>query len=70
MAHTPEQNGIAERMNHTPESARSMITRAGIPNHYWAEAVATATYICNRTPATAMTENKLCTSEGMEGNQG
>ena len=45
MAHTPEQNGIAERMNHTVKSDRSMITLAGIPNHYWAEAVATATYI-------------------------
>ena len=59
IAHTPEQNGVAERMNRTlMESARAMIAHAGLPNHYWAEAVATAAYICNRTPTTAIKENK------------
>ena len=41
--HTPEQNGVAERMNRTlVESARAMIAHVGLPNAYWAEAVATA----------------------------
>ena len=50
IAHTPEQNGVAERMNRTlMESARAMIAHAGLSNEYWAEAVATAVYLKNRT---------------------
>ena len=53
--HTPEQNGVAERMNRTlMESARSMMSHAGLPDSYWAEAVATAAYITNRTSTTAL----------------
>ena len=49
--HSPEQNGIAERMNRTlVESARSMIAHA---DGYWAEAVATAAYVRNRMPTAA-----------------
>ena len=41
---SPEQNGVAERMNRTlVESARAMISHASLQNSYWAEAVATAT---------------------------
>jgi hypothetical protein len=59
IAHTPEQNGVAERMNRTLlESARAMIAHAELPNHYWAEAVAAAAYVCNRTTTTAIKENK------------
>ena len=48
--HTPEQNGVAERMNRTLiESARSMLAHAGLPHCYWAEAVSTAAYLKNRT---------------------
>lgn len=37
--HSPEQNGVAERMNRTlMESARSMIAHARLPNRYWGEA--------------------------------
>ena len=54
----PEQNGVAERMNRTlVESARAMIAHAGLPNSYWAEAIATAAYIRNRMPTTAIKEN-------------
>ena len=43
IAHTPEQNGVAEEMNRTLlESARAMIAQADLPTNYWAEAVATA----------------------------
>ena len=56
--HSPEQNGVAERMNRTLiESARSMIAHAGLPNCYWAEAVATAAYVRNRTPSNAIKEH-------------
>ena len=47
--YSPEQNGVAERMNRTfMESARSLIAHACLPNSYWAEAVASAAYIRNR----------------------
>ena len=39
------------------ESARSMIPHAGLSDKYWAEAVATAAYIQNRTPTTAVKNN-------------
>ena len=55
VSYSPEQNGVAERMNRTlMESARAMITHAGLPNRYWAEAVATAAYIRNRAPTAAI----------------
>ena len=40
--HSPQQNGVAERMNRTLrllESARSMMDHRGLPDKYWAEAV-------------------------------
>ena len=53
--HSPEQNGVAERMNRTlTESARAMIAHANLLMHdYWAEAIATAVYVKNRGPTTA-----------------
>ena len=56
---SPEQNGVAERMNRTlMESARSMLSHAGLSNKYWAEAVATAAYIRNRIPTAAIKEEQ------------
>lgn len=47
---TPEQNGLAERMNLTlVEKARCMLQDAGLPKMFWAEAVATAAYLANRS---------------------
>ena len=52
--HSPEQNRVAERINRTlMETARSMMAHAGLPDCYWAEAVATAVYLRNRAPTTA-----------------
>ena len=46
-------------MNRTlMESARSMLSHAGLSNRYWAEAVATAAYIRNRTPTAAIKEEQ------------
>ena len=54
---TPEQNGVAERMNRTlVESVRSMLSGAGasLPHKFWAEAVSTAVYLQNRSPTKAV----------------
>ena len=57
--HSPEQNGVAERMNRTlEESARSMLSHAGLPKSFWAEAISTAAYIRNRMPTEAFREDK------------
>ncbi len=57
--HSPQQNGVAERMNRTlMESARSMISHAGLPNSYWAEAVGTAAYVKNRVPTSSLKVEK------------
>ena len=57
--HSPQQNGISERMNRTlMESARSMMARASLPDKYWAEAVACAAYLNNRTPTSALQGSK------------
>ena len=59
IAYTPQQNGIAERMNRTlMESARSMMSHAHLPNRFWAEAVATASYLKNRSATTALEDGK------------
>jgi hypothetical protein len=49
-SYTPEQNGIFERKNRTlVESARSMLQTAKLPNSIWADAIATACHIQNRS---------------------
>ena len=56
--HSPQQNGVAERMNRTlQEAALSMILHAGLSKAFWAEAVCNAAYVRNRvvTTATAVT---------------
>ncbi|GJY12007.1 putative ribonuclease H-like domain-containing protein, partial [Tanacetum coccineum] len=48
-ARTPQQNGVAERMNMTLiEAARTMLADSLLPTTFWAEAVSTACYIFNR----------------------
>jgi transposase InsO family protein len=52
---TPEQNGVAERLNRTlVESARSMLLDAKLSHKFWAEAVSTAVYLRNRCPTKAV----------------
>ena len=53
--HTPEHNGIAERMNRTIFGAvRSMLHRARLPATFWAEAAMNAVHIRNRCPTRAV----------------
>ncbi|KAJ0179561.1 hypothetical protein K1T71_005273 [Dendrolimus kikuchii] len=55
--YTPEQNGLAERMNRTlVERARCMLFDAKLKKPYWAEAVAAAAYIVNRSPSRTLNE--------------
>ncbi|XP_073148775.1 retrovirus-related Pol polyprotein from transposon TNT 1-94 isoform X1 [Henckelia pumila] len=54
-AYTPQQNGVAERMNRTLlDRTRAMLSNAGLPKSFWAEAVKTASYIINRSPSVAI----------------
>lgn len=52
---TPQQNGVAERMNRTLiEKARCMISNSGLSRDFWAEAVSTACFLVNRSPSTSI----------------
>lgn len=54
-AYTPQQNGVAERMNRTiMEKVRCMLSDSGIPKKYWAEATHTAVILINKTPSSAL----------------
>jgi len=55
--YSPQQNGVAERLNRTlVERARSMIRESKLSPDLWAEAVATAVYLKNRSPTKALSD--------------
>ena len=52
---TPEQNGVAERLNRTlVETTRALLLDAMLSQRFWAEAISTAAYLSNRRPTTAV----------------
>ncbi|KAL5715795.1 hypothetical protein ACHQM5_017567 [Ranunculus cassubicifolius] len=52
---TPQQNGVAERMNRTLlEKARCMMSNAGLKKFWWAEALNMACFLINRSPHSAL----------------
>ncbi|GJV99358.1 putative ribonuclease H-like domain-containing protein [Tanacetum coccineum] len=52
-ARTPQQNGVAERINRTLiEAARTMLADSHLPTTFWAEAVNIACYTFNRVRVT------------------
>ena len=52
---TPQQNGVAERMNRTLlDKSGCMLFSAGLPKNFWGEAVVTAAYLVNRSPSSAI----------------
>jgi hypothetical protein len=53
--YTPQQNGVAERMNRTLiKKARSMIIGSGLGQEFWAEGVGITCYLVNRSPSSAL----------------
>nr|ABA99467.1 retrotransposon protein, putative, Ty1-copia subclass [Oryza sativa Japonica Group] len=50
--YTPQQNGVAKRMNRTIISeARCLLSNARMNKRFWAEAANTACYLINRSPS-------------------
>ncbi|KAH9655560.1 Integrase catalytic domain-containing protein [Citrus sinensis] len=55
VTYTPQQNGLAERMNRTIiERVRCMLLNANLSKGFWAEVVTTAAYLINRSPSSAL----------------
>ncbi|KAH9782240.1 hypothetical protein KPL71_008811 [Citrus sinensis] len=53
--HTPQQNGLAERMNRTlMDKVRCILLYSKLPKSLWAEALNTTCYLVNRSPSTAI----------------
>ena len=54
-AHTPQQNGVAERVNRTLlNSIRTMLHDGQLDDSFWDEALRTAVHIRNRVPTRAL----------------
>ena len=62
---TPQQNGVAERMNRTLlDKVRCILFILGLPKSFWGEIVNSAAYLVNRSPSSAIQfkcpEEKWC----------
>ena len=58
VAYTPQQNGVAERMNRTLlDCVRSLIHTAQLDKNFWAEALSTAVHIRNRVTSRSLPHN-------------
>jgi hypothetical protein len=67
-AYTPQENGVAERMNWTlVESAHSMLNDANLPNSFWEDAVEYAGQIRNIVPTRALPD--ITPHESFTGNK-
>ncbi|RVW56421.1 Retrovirus-related Pol polyprotein from transposon TNT 1-94 [Vitis vinifera] len=54
-AHTPQQNGVAERKNrHLVETARTLLLHNHVPFRFWGDAVLTVCYLINRMPSSVL----------------
>ena len=52
---TPQQNGVAERLNRTlVEMVRTMLVESKLNQRFWGEAMSTAAYLRNRCPTKAV----------------
>ncbi|GKB95669.1 retrovirus-related pol polyprotein from transposon TNT 1-94 [Tanacetum coccineum] len=55
---TPQQKGLAERMNRTLlNKVRCLLIQSGLPDSFWVEATVTAAYLINRSPYTTLEKN-------------
>ena len=67
-AHSPSQNGIAERLNRTVvEHARAMIIRRNIPLFLWTKAINYANLIKNRSPTQVLEKQMITPYEAFWG---
>ena len=56
--YTPQQNGVAERMNRTlKDLTRAMMLHKDVPQEFWADALVTAVYIRNRVTSRNIPSN-------------
>lgn len=63
---TPQQNGVVERKNRTIRNmARTMLPSQCMPKEFWAEAVACAVYLSNRSPTRSL--EKITPQEAWSG---
>ena len=54
-AHTPQQNGVAERKNrHLVDTTRNLLLHGHVPFRFWGDAVLTACYLINRMPSSVL----------------
>ena len=52
---TPQQNGLAERMNRTlMDKVRSMLATTNLPKTLWTETLLTTCYLVNLSPSSAI----------------
>jgi transposase InsO family protein len=55
--HTPQLNGVAERLNRTlMEKVRTILYQSGLPARFWSEAIKYAAYTHNRLPHRSLTD--------------
>ena len=68
---TPQQNGVAERLNRTiEERTRAILADSGLPIDVWNEVWNTAVYIYNRSPHSALDGGiPLAAYRGIDNNQ-
>ncbi|GJV58470.1 retrovirus-related pol polyprotein from transposon TNT 1-94 [Tanacetum coccineum] len=58
LVRTPQQNGVAERINRTiMEKVQCMLSHAILDKDFWVEAATTATYLINRSPHRSLNGN-------------
>lgn len=53
--YTPQQNDVVEhKHHHLIQVARALLHHAGLPHHFWGEAVLTTTFLINRLPSSLL----------------
>ena len=54
-AHTPQQNGVAERKNrHLVETTRTLLLHCHVPFRFWGDFVLTSCYLINHMPSSVL----------------